>query len=42
VEINKHRIVLENKEGGDVAVKVYDEVYIVKAGTTVQLNNRNK
>lgn len=37
VEINKHRVVLENKKGGDVAVKVYDEIYVVKAGAVVQL-----
>jgi maltose phosphorylase len=42
VEINQHRVVLENKEGGDITVKVFDEAYVVKAGTVVQLNNGNK
>lgn len=41
VEINKNRVVLENKEGGDVAVKVYEDTFVVKAGTVVQLNNRD-
>ncbi|WP_343690395.1 glycoside hydrolase family 65 protein [Chitinophaga sp.] len=37
VEINKHQVVLENKKGGDLAVKVYDGTYVVKAGAVVQL-----
>ncbi|MBP1653383.1 MAG: glycoside hydrolase family 65 central catalytic, partial [Bacteroidetes bacterium] len=41
VEINKNRVVLENKEGGDVAVKVYEDTFVVKAGSVVQLNNRD-
>ncbi|WPQ62349.1 glycoside hydrolase family 65 protein [Chitinophaga sancti] len=41
VEINKNRVVLENKEGGDVAVKVYEDTFVVKAGAVVQLNNRD-
>jgi len=41
VEINKNRVVLENKEGGDVAVKVYEDTFVVKEGAVVQLNNRD-
>ncbi|SFW61147.1 glycoside hydrolase family 65 protein [Chitinophaga sancti] len=41
VEIDKHRVVIENKEGGDITVNVFDDTFTVKAGAVVQVNNRN-